>query len=199
MRWPWSRNKKVEALAQHLPNDSLRDPVREVAPSSNPDATLRSDGNEGGTPPAHHHSDASLAVKDSSTMPEAVTSETNETRASDTDPSEATPSEIQASGASSGVEQAVVEMIKTVYDPEIPVDIYELGLIYEVDLRPENSVYIKMTLTSPMCPVAETLPPEVEEKVRMVEGVADVELELVWDPPWNPDMMSEAAKLELNM
>ena len=85
------------------------------------------------------------------------------------------------------------------YDPEIPVDIYELGLIYEVTVRPENSVYVKMTLTSPMCPVAETLPPEVEEKVRLVKGVAEVELELVWDPPWNPDMMSEAAKLELNM
>lgn len=96
------------------------------------------------------------------------------------------------------VKDAIVQVLKTVYDPEIPVDIYELGLIYEVDVRSENNVYVKMTLTSPMCPVAEILPPEVEEKVRGVPGVASVELELVWDPPWNPDMMSEAAKLELN-
>ena len=130
------------------------------------------------------------------------------------EPQEAQPRETQSSDAGDGVdavsaepaesapggiEHRIVEALKTVYDPEIPVDIYELGLIYEVSVRPENSVYVKMTLTSPMCPVAETLPPEVEEKVRMVEGVADVELELVWDPPWNPDMMSEAAKLELNM
>ena len=97
------------------------------------------------------------------------------------------------------IETRVIETIKTVYDPEIPVDIYELGLIYAVEVRPENAVYVKMTLTSPMCPVAETLPPEVEHKVRNVEGVSDVELELVWDPPWHPDMMSEAARLTLNM
>ena len=96
------------------------------------------------------------------------------------------------------VKDAIVQVLKTVYDPEIPVDIYELGLIYEVDVREANAVYVKMTLTSPMCPVAEILPPEVEEKVRGVPGVSDVELELVWEPPWNPDMMSEAAKLELN-
>jgi FeS assembly SUF system protein len=101
--------------------------------------------------------------------------------------------------AAGDVEQRIIEKIKTVYDPEIPVDIYELGLIYEIEVRPENSVYVKMTLTSPMCPVAETLPPEVELKVRSVEGVSGVELELVWDPPWHPDMMSEAAKLTLNM
>jgi len=100
---------------------------------------------------------------------------------------------------SGGTRERVIEVLKTVYDPEIPVDIYELGLIYEVELREADSVYVKMTLTSPMCPVAETLPPEVEEKVRGVEGVSDVELELVWEPPWHPDMMSESAKLELNM
>ncbi len=109
------------------------------------------------------------------------------------------PPESPSNVAPSDLEQRIVEALKTVYDPEIPVDIYELGLIYEVNIRAENSVYLKMTLTSPMCPVAETLPPEVEEKVRLVEGVANVELELVWDPPWEPDMMSEAAKLELNM
>jgi FeS assembly SUF system protein len=100
--------------------------------------------------------------------------------------------------AADSLEQRVVSVLKTVYDPEIPVDIYELGLIYEVVPREEGEVYVKMTLTSPMCPVAETLPVEVEEKVRMVEGVSNVTLDLVWEPPWNPDMMSEAAKLELN-
>jgi len=94
---------------------------------------------------------------------------------------------------------SIIAAMKTVYDPEIPVDIYELGLIYEVEVDDESAVQITMTLTSPMCPVAETLPPEVETKVRGVEGVEDVVLDLVWDPPWTPDMMSEAAKLDLGM
>ena len=93
----------------------------------------------------------------------------------------------------------IIASIKTCYDPEIPVDIYELGLIYRVEVRETNDVWVQMTLTSPMCPVAETLPPEVEHKVRAVPGVNEVELELVWEPPWNPDMMSEAARLTLNM
>ena len=97
------------------------------------------------------------------------------------------------------MKQSVVDALKTVYDPEIPVDIYELGLIYEVDVDDDSAVYIKMTLTSPMCPVAETLPPEVEAKARTVDGVADVKLDLVWDPPWSPSMMSDAARLELGM
>jgi FeS assembly SUF system protein len=97
------------------------------------------------------------------------------------------------------LKESIVAVLKTVYDPEIPVDIYEMGLIYDVDLRDGGAVYVRMTLTSPMCPVAEILPPEVEAKVRSVEGVNDVELELVWDPPWNPSMMSEAARLELGM
>lgn len=95
--------------------------------------------------------------------------------------------------------EAVVEALKTVYDPEIPVDIYELGLIYEVTVRQESDVYVKMTLTTPHCPAAELLPPEIEAKVRSVAGVSDVELELVWDPPWSPQFMSEAARLELNL
>ena len=93
----------------------------------------------------------------------------------------------------------IIEQLKTVYDPEIPVDIYELGLIYEVEVDPEGRAAIRMTLTSPMCPAAEVLPPEVESKARSVEGVSSVQLDLVWDPPWTPDMMSEAAKLELGM
>jgi FeS assembly SUF system protein len=92
----------------------------------------------------------------------------------------------------------IITALKTCYDPEIPVDIYELGLIYEVEVRTDDLVYVKMTLTSPMCPVAEILPVEVQEKVRSVPGVSDCELDLVWDPPWGMEMMSEAAKLELN-
>ena len=97
------------------------------------------------------------------------------------------------------LKQGVIDVLKTVYDPEIPVDIYELGLIYEVAAEESGDVKIVMTLTSPMCPVAETLPPEVEAKARTVEGVSDVALDLVWEPPWSPEMMSEAAKLELGM
>ena len=93
----------------------------------------------------------------------------------------------------------VLEVLGTVFDPEIPVNIYELGLVYDVEVRPEHKVYIRMTLTSPMCPVAETLPPEVQEKARGVAGVSDVEVDLVWDPPWSPSMMTEAARVELGM
>ena len=87
--------------------------------------------------------------------------------------------------------------MKSCYDPEIPVDIYELGLIYDIDVQDEQFVDVKMTLTSPMCPVAGSLPPEVEMKVANVEGVAGATVEVTWEPAWNPDMMSEAAKLEL--
>ena len=93
--------------------------------------------------------------------------------------------------------EQIVEMLKTCYDPEIPVDIYELGLIYRVDVDATGAVEIDMTLTSPACPVAGTLPGEVESKVRGVHGVRDVRLELVWDPPWDKDRMSDAAKLKL--
>ena len=97
------------------------------------------------------------------------------------------------------IRSAVVDALKTVYDPEIPVDIWELGLIYDLDVDDAGAVKIRMTLTSPMCPVAESLPPEVETKARGVEGVSDVKLDVVWDPPWSPSMMSEAARLELNL
>ena len=92
----------------------------------------------------------------------------------------------------------VVEVLKSCFDPEIPVDIYTMGLIYEVQVYPPgNNVHILMTLTSPSCPVAETLPVEVEDKVRSIEGVDQVKVELTWEPPWTMDMMSEAARLEL--
>lgn len=97
------------------------------------------------------------------------------------------------------IRDRIVAVLKTVYDPEIPVDIYELGLVYGIDVTDDGEVHVTMTLTTPMCPVAETLPPEVEDKVRNVLGVKDVNLDLVWDPPWSIDMMSDAARLELNL
>ena len=93
----------------------------------------------------------------------------------------------------------IIEEIRKIYDPELPVNIYELGLIYDIDLKDERFVSIKMTLTTPNCPVAESLPKEVKDAVMQVEGIEDVDLQLVWDPPWNKDMMSEAAKLEMNL
>ena len=97
------------------------------------------------------------------------------------------------------LEASIIEALRTVYDPEIPVNIYDLGLIYNIAIDADNKVDIRMTLTSPMCPVAGSLPPEVAEKAKTVEGVTDATVDLVWDPPWTPDNMSEAAKLQLNM
>jgi FeS assembly SUF system protein len=95
------------------------------------------------------------------------------------------------------LEKEVIVRLKSCYDPEISIDIFELGLIYETRVDDELNVYIKMTLTSPMCPVAEELPSEIKTKVKGIEGVKDVYIDLVWNPPWDKDMMSEAAKLEL--
>jgi FeS assembly SUF system protein len=91
----------------------------------------------------------------------------------------------------------IIQALKTIYDPEIPVDIYELGLIYEINVYPINNVYILMTLTSPSCPSAEVIPGEVEQKIKAIPGVNDVKVELTFDPPYSQDMMSEAARLEL--
>ena len=93
----------------------------------------------------------------------------------------------------------IIEEIRKIYDPELPVNIYELGLIYDIKVKDEKFAIIKMTLTTPSCPVADSLPKEVKEGAMQVEGIEDVDLELVWEPPWNKDMMSEAAKLELNL
>ena len=93
--------------------------------------------------------------------------------------------------------EQIIEEIRNIYEPELPVNIYELGLIYDIKVKDEKFAIIKMTLTTPNCPVAESLPKEVKEGAMQVEGIEDVDLELVWDPPWNKDMMSEAAKLEL--
>ncbi|MBN9294219.1 MAG: SUF system Fe-S cluster assembly protein [Flavobacteriia bacterium] len=95
------------------------------------------------------------------------------------------------------LENKIVDVLKTIYDPEIPVDIFELGLVYEVRIDNDNNVQIDMTLTSPNCPVAESLPKEVEDKVAAVEGVNEAKVNIVFDPPWDKDMMSEEAKLEL--
>ncbi len=103
------------------------------------------------------------------------------------------------SQSTSAIEEGVIDVLRTVFDPEIPVNIYELGLVYKLDVSADGSVAICMTLTSPGCPVAGSLPPEVESKVRAVPGVTSVRVELVWDPPWNPDLMTEAAKLQLGM
>ena len=97
------------------------------------------------------------------------------------------------------LEQSIVRELKTIFDPEIPVNIYDIGLIYEIDANDAGDVRIVMTLTSPMCPVAESLPPDVQARVSALEGVSSVEVEVTWDPPWSPDFMSEAAKLELGM
>ena len=99
----------------------------------------------------------------------------------------------------SELKQKVISEIKKIYDPEIPVNIYELGLIYNIDIDEKNKVSIDMTLTSPNCPVAESLPVDVKDKVKKIEGVSDVDLKLVWNPPWTQDKLSEAAKLELNL
>ena len=99
----------------------------------------------------------------------------------------------------SNIRNQVIEEIKKIFDPEIPVNIYELGLIYKVEVDETNKVSIDMTLTSPNCPVAESLPKEVKDNIMKVEGVSDVNLNLVWEPPWDKDKMSEAAKLELNI
>lgn len=95
------------------------------------------------------------------------------------------------------LEAKVIDALHTCFDPEIPVDIYELGLIYEVNIDAENNVIIKMTLTSPMCPSAQSMPEEVQTKVSLIPGVKTVRVSVVWNPPWNQDMMSESAKLEL--
>lgn len=100
---------------------------------------------------------------------------------------------------SSIIEGQIIEQIRTVFDPEIPVNIYDLGLVYDVTVDSEGLAVVEMTLTSPGCPVAETLPPDVERKVRSVDGVVDAKVQVVWDPPWNMEMMSDEAKLELGL
>ncbi len=121
----------------------------------------------------------------------------------DTHPTDPThPTDLPAANSPADpaeIENGIVEALKKVFDPEIPVNIYELGLIYDVDIQAEGRVLVKMTLTSPGCPVAGSLPGEVKAKVEAVPGVVSAEIDLVWDPAWNPSMMSEAARLQLGM
>lgn len=102
-------------------------------------------------------------------------------------------------GNEEALKEKVVECLQSIFDPEIPVNIYELGLIYEVSILPINNVQIVMTLTAPSCPAAQSLPIEIDQKVRTIEGVNDVHVSVTWTPPWNKSMMSEAAQLELGM
>ena len=107
--------------------------------------------------------------------------------------------EVPTGGPGSDLQATVVEALKSIYDPEIPVDIYELGLIYDVDISEDGDAIVTMTLTTPHCPVAESLPNEVELRVLSVPGIRDAEVKLVWDPPWDPSKMSDEARLELGM
>jgi len=111
-------------------------------------------------------------------------------------PQPAEPADAEPGG---GLYEAVIEALKEIYDPEIPVNIYDLGLIYDVEITAEHHAYVKMTLTTPHCPVAESMPGEVELRVGSVPGIGHAEVELVWDPPWDPQKMSDEAKLELGM
>jgi FeS assembly SUF system protein len=109
------------------------------------------------------------------------------------------PAQAPAGEPGGDLYEDVIEALKDIYDPEIPVNIYDLGLIYDVEITPDNHALIKMTLTTPHCPVAESMPGEVELRVGSVAGVGHAEVELVWDPPWDPQKMSDEAKLELGM
>ena len=109
------------------------------------------------------------------------------------------PEEPAEAAPGGGLYEAVVDALKEIYDPEIPVNIYDLGLIYDVEITAEHHAYVKMTLTTPHCPVAESMPGEVELRVGAVPGIGHAEVELVWDPPWDPQKMTDEAKLELGM
>jgi FeS assembly SUF system protein len=115
-------------------------------------------------------------------------------------PSSPAPNEnVNVNAPDGDLKTLVVATLRTVFDPEIPVNIYDMGMIYEVAVKEDASVDVRMTLTSPSCPVAGSLPPEVQAKIAAIPGVAVSRVELVWEPPWTPEMMSEAAKLQLNM
>ncbi len=148
-----------------------------------------------GAPPAYAGVETSAPE-----VPASVNAEPSPVETTSTTPA-AEPAVAAASSdpPAEGIEAQVIGVLRDTFDPEIPVNIHELGLIYETRVDPAGAVYIKMTLTSPMCPVAGSLPPEVAAKVRALPGVTDVNVDLVWEPPWNPNMMSEAARLQLGM
>jgi FeS assembly SUF system protein len=125
----------------------------------------------------------------------------NETAAAKPETGQPAAQQASAGGSADAdaLKEKVVEAVKTCFDPEIPVNIYELGLVYDISVTPSSEVAVKMTLTSPACPAAQSLPGEVEDKIRVMAKPKDVTVEVVWDPPWNPEMMSEAARLQLGM
>ncbi len=145
--------------------------------------------------PLPNTADADTATETNATDAGAVTA------ANAAAPDTATPVVAPAGGKvdRAKLDQLIIDALHTVYDPEIPVDIYELGLIYSVDIADDGKVAITMTLTTPACPVAGSMPGQVEKVVRMVEGVTDVVVDLVWEPTWGPAMMTESARLQLNM
>lgn len=131
-------------------------------------------------------------------VPDSTASEPGpDAAAGDATADEGGPAETLTPAALESLREGVIEALRTVYDPEIPVNIYELGLIYEVEVQPDGYVLVHMTLTSPACPVAESMPAEVQLRATGVEGVRGCEVNLVWDPPWEPSKMSEAARLQL--
>ncbi|MFQ5791499.1 MAG: DUF59 domain-containing protein [Acidobacteriota bacterium] len=130
---------------------------------------------------------------------EAGNQESTSIQAGTGSPAEASQQTTQTTGSTEALKEKIVEMIKTCYDPEIPVNIWELGLVYKIGVDPSGAVAIDMTLTSPACPVAGSLPVEVENKVKSVEGVTSVKVDVVWEPVWTPEMMTEAARLQLGM
>ena len=118
--------------------------------------------------------------------------------AAESPPAAAPPADLSAEQIDA-LEKEIVAVLCTCFDPEIPVNIYELGLVYNIDIKPTGAVEIKMTLTSPACPVAGSLPPEVQSKIRAIPGVTSAKVDVVWEPPWDKDRMSEAAKLQLGI
>ena len=155
-------------------------------------------------PSGQHHIpvNRSLPVLPSSGKVEQLRQEVAATRAQEAPANQPTTEPSEGSGPARSIQQKllegkIIEVLRQVYDPEIPVNIYDLGLIYGIDVRDDDSVKVKMTLTAPACPVAGTLPGEVERKIETVPEVKSAEVELVWDPPWSRDRMSEAAMLQL--
>jgi FeS assembly SUF system protein len=143
---------------------------------------------------------ATPAVTASSSTPApAATAPSSTPAPATTAPASAAPAAEPGSRTPAELHHDIVEVLKTIYDPEIPVNIYELSLIYDIDIQESGDTHIKMTLTSPMCPVAGSLPPEVETKVRTVAGIGQVQVELVWEPAWAPSMLNEAVKLQLGL
>lgn len=170
----------------------VRDQLTEEAPAASPGAELRP-AVEAAAPPSEEPRPPAVAVD--SEAPGGASVELEAASA-------AGPAAGPAVGSVADdprTYDAIIEALQTIFDPEIPVDVYNLGLIYGVEVKPDRTVHVRMTLTSPNCPSAQALPEEVQQKAESVDGVVSAEVEIVWEPPWTPDMMSEEARLELNV